>query len=258
MRTTSLAPTARLAPWVRSYAVVETDDDATTRTLVPDSGIIVGFRYRGHAVQEELALPTRSPDFAVVGLRATARRMYTSPNAGIIVASFRPGGASQFFSEPLHELFGKSVNLAELVPRGDIDRVASKLEEAASTAERIAVVESFLVDRLRERARDMVVAHAIRAIDATRGSSRIGDLARELGVARDTLEKRFRRVVGAAPKQLATILRLRRAVEAYRPGTTLARLSVDAGYFDQSHFNRELRSVVGEAPQRFFHSRTYC
>jgi AraC-like DNA-binding protein len=98
----------------------------------------------------------------------------------------------------------------------------------------------------------------VRAIRAAPGSIRIRALAARLGLSQDRLEKRVRRAVGASPKQLASILRLRRAVDAYRPGASLTRLSADAGYFDQSHFIREFRSVTGEAPQRFFGAGDHC
>jgi AraC-like DNA-binding protein len=38
----------------------------------------------------------------------------------------------------------------------------------------------------------------------------------------------------------------------------MARLSAAAGYFDQSHFIREFRSVTGETPQRFFEASDHC
>jgi len=37
-----------------------------------------------------------------------------------------------------------------------------------------------------------------------------------------------------------------------------SRLALAAGYFDQSHFIREFRSVTGEAPERFFRAGGYC
>jgi DNA-directed RNA polymerase specialized sigma24 family protein len=62
--------------------------------------------------------------------------------------------------------------------------------------------------------------------------------------------------VGASSKQLATILRLRRAIQASRQGESLTRLSIDAGYFDQPHFVREFRSYTLErlraSSQAFF------
>ena len=54
------------------------------------------------------------------------------------------------------------------------------------------------------------------------------------------------------------MLRLKTAVAAYRPGASLSQISLDAGYFDQSHFIRDFKSVTGESPIRFFKSGKYC
>ncbi len=108
--------------------------------------------------------------------------------------------------------------------------------------------EAFLLARLRPGPTDPLVASAVRAIGEARGQLRIRALARRLGISQDPFEKRFRRVVGASPKQLESLLRLRHAIESYRPGASLTRLAQEAGYFDQSHFSRELRAAPASLP----------
>jgi len=98
----------------------------------------------------------------------------------------------------------------------------------------------------------------LHAICAAAGAIRVGQIARDLRVSQDTLEKRFRRVVGASPKQFASIVRLRRAVELSRETTTLTALAQDAGYYDQAHFIRDFRAVTGDAPGHFFLNASYC
>jgi methylphosphotriester-DNA--protein-cysteine methyltransferase len=119
------------------------------------------------------------------------------------------------------------------------------------------VAELLLASR-RGAPRDPLVNAALRAIGGSPERVRIGALAAQVGVGQDTLEKRFRRGVGATPKQLASILRLRHAVEGYQRQPSLTRLALDAGYFDQSHFVRALRSATGESPRRFFGAARWC
>lgn len=250
------APSPRLAPFVRAFEVIETQDEMT-HTLLPGTGLSVGFRYGGYArlLEGDASLPV--PDSVISGLRATARRMNTSAGGGMVLAKFHEGGAAQFFDVPLHELFGSTLALEQLVPHADVDRVSSRIAVEKEDAQRIAAFETFLLARLRPAAPDALVLAAVRAVHATFGAVRIGALASQLHISQDALEKRFRRVVGTSPKRLASIVRIRHALQAYRPGMSLSLLSLEAGYYDQSHFIRELRAITGEAPQRFLRQGEY-
>jgi transcriptional regulator GlxA family with amidase domain len=183
--------------------------------------------------------------------------MRTAASSGSVLARFRPGGAAQFFSEPLHELFGATVSLNALLPCSDVDRVRSQVAEGARDGERVSALEAFLAARVGSRSPDAVVTAAVRILCDAHGAVRIRTLARLLAISQDPLEKRFRRAVGASPKQFASLLRLRHAVENYRPGVPLAQLALDAGYFDQAHFSRELRAATGEPPGRFLRAADY-
>jgi len=252
----SVAPSAALAPYVREFMIVEVGDEVT-RVRLPEPGLVLGIRYRGSASIVASGAAARLPGTSLTGISGTARRMRTSAGGAIILARFRIGGAAQFFAEPLHELFGATVALDELVPRADLERTRARALEATGDAGRAAALESLLLARLRPRAPDAVVTAAVRAISDARGVIRIRELARRLGISQDPLEKRFRRAVGASPKQLARLLRLRHAIDAYRPGASLGRLALEAGFFDQSHFNRDVRALTGEAAGRFLRAGEY-
>lgn len=256
MKVTTVAPSPALAPFVRTFTFVETDA-AATRTLLPDTGLVLGFRYGGRAVQLDDGAEHVVPDVPLTGLRFRARTMFTSAGGGIVLAAFTEGGAARFFAEPLHELFGATIALDEIVPRSAVERVASRIAEARTHAERVAAFEAFLLERMKQPV-DALVVEAVKAIRAARGAIRVAELAAGLGIGQDRLEKRFRRVVGASPKQLASILRVRHAVDSYRPGMSFTALSLEAGYFDQSHFIREFRAVTGATPRRFFSAGEHC
>ena len=256
---TSLRPDERLAPFVRQFTVVETDaGEEATRVLIPNSGLIAGFRFAGSATLLEDSRATRMPDVSIAGLRTTARRMVTSAGSGIILAVFRATGAAQFFAPPLHELFGDTIAIDDAMPRRFIDEMHTRIAEAPDHRSRAAIVEEFLLGRRLHRPADPLVEEALLAIGSTHGRIRIAELARRLGISQNSLERRFRQVVGASPKQYGTILRLRHAVKLHRAGATLTEASISAGYFDQPHWNRQFKSVTGAAPQQFFNGVEYC
>lgn len=244
-----LAPSAWLAPFVREFMIVETAE-AVTRVRLPEPGLVLGVRYRGSASLLDGAA-ARLPDLTLTGMTDTARRMRTAAESGVILARFRPAGAARFFAHPLHELFGSTAPLVDLLPRGEAERLQAQVLEAADDRARVAVLESFLGERLRAEEPDPIVRAAVEALSEAQGALPIRALARRLAISQDPLEKRFRRAVGTSPKQFASLLRLRRAIDGYQPGASLAQLALEAGYFDQSHFSRALRAATGQAPGQF-------
>lgn len=256
MQVTRLAPSARLAPFVRGYAIVETRE-AATRALLPERGLVIGFRFAGAADLVEGGVARRVADAAITGIQGTTREMHTAAGSGIVLAMFAPAGARRFFAAPLHELFGQTGALEDLVPRAELARIGGRIADAHDHAARIAELERFLLARLASEA-DPVVDAAVAAIDAARGVVRIATLARRLGISQDPLEKRFRRAVGASPKQLARLVRLQHVIDDPRAGASWSARAVAAGYFDQSHFIREFRAMTGMAPTRFFEPGRFC
>src|SRR5687767_10210699 len=169
MRVIAFLPSRRLAPFVRQFTVVEAQEE-TTRVLVPDAGMAVGIRFSGSASLLTNGTATRLPDATLAGMRDTVRRMQTSAGGGIVLAIFHEGGAAPFFAPPLHELFGATVGLHDLWPRGEVERVISRVHEARGLAERVAVFEDFLLARQATERRDAIVAAAVDAIRAAPAS----------------------------------------------------------------------------------------
>jgi AraC-like DNA-binding protein len=256
---TSLQPGEKLAAVIREFTIVETGpDEEATRVLMPDSGVIVGFRFGGSATLLENDQSTQMPGVTLAGLRSTARRMRTSPAGRMILAVFRATGASQFFPQPLHELFGRTAALDDLVRHSAAEETQTRIAEAADHSERAAIFEEFLLGRQIDRGPDPAVLAAVRAIRLAHGALRIHRLARHLGISQNALERRFRRIVGASPKQYASILRLRHAVKLHRAGASFTEASIGAGYFDQAHWNRDFKSVTGAPPHDFFNRVEAC
>jgi len=239
MRMSELPPSGRLAPWVRTIRVVEYDYAAAVTTLVPEPGLTLAIRFGG------------SPGALVSGMRTTVRHLRTSAGGGVVVAALRELGAAQLFDVPMHELFGGTYDLADLVHRGEVSELQERIALAGSAGARAALLDVWLCGRLRARAADPLVARAVAAIHDAGGALRIAALARRLGTSQDPLEKRFRRVVGATPKQLASIVRIHRVIDGLTSGITLGELAHEAGFADQSHLVRAFRAFTGEPPGRF-------
>lgn len=247
-------PSPALRPYIRAILVLESADGMDNR-VVPDTSIVLSLRYAGAIRTREEGL---LPWFGLSGLRRSPRLLQYEAGAGNIIVLFREGAAGRFFPVPLHELFGASHDLGAFIHGSVLAQLEDRLGEANSVVERVAVVEAFLLERLRVAAEDRMasgdrlVSAAVRRIRETGGIVRIGELLREIPLSRDPFEKRFRQVVGTSPKQFSSIVRFRSLLDGYAKPDSLTRKAYDAGYFDQAHFIKDFRTFTGETPRAFF------
>lgn len=247
-------PCELLRPFVSHFAISESDA-AAEYAVLPDTGLVLGFQYRGSLARLGADAPRSLAPIGITGLQP-GRAIFANPAAvGSVLVFFRPAGAAQFFRIPLHELFAASVSLDSFLPAGELAEIRELLHFAASDQTRVRVVENFLLVRLQSQPADLLVLAAIRGIRSSRGTARIGELAAELGSSQSSLEKRFRAAVGATPKKFAAIVRLRSILDSATPAANLAELAARAGYYDQSHFIHDFRAFTGETPEQFFRAK---
>ncbi|TDX02367.1 helix-turn-helix domain-containing protein [Dinghuibacter silviterrae] len=247
------APTPVLRPYIRSFLVLDTASAMDNR-VVPDTSIVVAFRYAGEVnTAEEGTLPR----LVISGLRKTARVLHYEQGTGNILAILREGAARSFFPIAFHELFGQSINLDTFVPASLLQAVEERLNEATDAVSRVAVVASFLTDRLNDTREDRLITSVVHKIRADKGELPIGALLRDIPLSRDPFEKRFRQAVGATPKQFSSIVRFRNLITTYPKAGSLTRMAYASGFFDQAHFIKDFRAFTGKAPREFFAGADY-
>lgn len=82
----------------------------------------------------------------------------------------------------------------------------------------------------------------------------IADLVRRSGYSQRRMEQQFKHLIGPTAKEIQRILQLRQVVSELHhrsQTTTLGELAYRYGYYDQAHFIRAYRRVLGELPSDF-------
>lgn len=165
---------------------------------------------------------------------------------------FRAGGFGAFTGLDVGSFRDRAVPLAEVLP--DAGSLTERVLDAPTVEGRRRVVEEYLADH--PAAEDPTYRLVLRIIDAMAADqelTRVDQIAERFDIPARTLQRMFRRYVGAGPKWVLRRYRLQDGADLLAKGRTedLAALAAELGYFDQAHFSREFTAEVGMAPLEY-------
>lgn len=254
MKFDTYIPCDLLKPFVKALVIQEITGTSEYKVL-PDTGLVIGFQYKGRLSRIQNNAETPLSISGVSGLADHSKIFKNAPNIGTVLVFFKEAGATPFFRQPLHELFRESVSLDNFMLRSELLCIEEQLAGAKSDTQRIAAVEHFLIGRMTHAQPDKLVLAALTHIHKSKGNIRIKELAEQLCISQSPLEKRFRQAVGTSPKKFATIVRLKHVIQQAGNATSLTELGFEAGFYDQAHFIREFKTFTGDTPEKFFSGR---
>ena len=251
MKIVDFIPTEQLKPFVRTYRIIESQDELVNRVL-PNTSLAIAFRCKGNVNYIRENRYDNLPISTISGIRKSVRLINYSEQTATIVILFKEAGAKAFFKEPLHELFEESVSLDNFIPQKKIAIIEELLAEAKTNNQKIAIIEQFLLSRLHDYKPDKLISAAIAIIQSKKGVIKIKELADTLYISQDAFEKRFRKTIGSSPKQFCYVVRIKSIIDQKQDNQNLIDLAFDAGYFDQPHFNKDFKLFTGQTPSEFF------
>lgn len=189
---------------------------------------------------------TRTPGDVVIGLLPDRVRIAGSVTGECLQVRLSPVLAGQILGTSA--LVGTVTGLDDVLgPMGR--RLSADLPSTGSWEERFAMTLRFLGRRLDSRHTvDREVAYVWQQLHLRHGRADIHALAEETGWSRQRLWSRFRAQVGLSPKHAARLVRFDRAARLLAVGTPPAEVAAQAGYSDQPHLNREVRSIMDATP----------
>lgn len=169
---------------------------------------------------------------------------------------FKPGGFHPFLQAPISTLANRSMP-AQTVFGADCQSLATRIATCATTSAMTLVAEAFLLAQRPQP--DPNVARANRLVAAIADNLGITSVNQLLGTAaidKRALQRLFHKYVGVGPKWVIQRYRLHEAIaqlQAHAP-RDWSRLALELGYFDQAHFARDFRALVGQSPSEYVRS----
>jgi AraC-like DNA-binding protein len=171
----------------------------------------------------------------------------------VLGVKFRPGAFYPFVKSPVSQFTDDALCLEDVFSVNSAD-----LEKAILTPEddnvMVEQAENFLRAHLPER--DETIALINRIVDhiiADRSLTKVDEVVAHFHMNKRTLQRLFNQYVGVSPKWVIQRYRLQDAVDQLAEGEIgdSAQLALKLGYFDQAHFIKDFKMLVGKSPVKY-------
>jgi AraC-like DNA-binding protein len=196
----------------------------------------------------------RDGRLSVVGPDIVAAHPVLRPGGTILGLRFQPGAALNWLGLPMSEIVGREIELADLWG-GKASEISMRLADVATLAGQANLLQELLLQIMPAIAAPggdatMMFAFLQRhAGDADRKMSLLRD---RLDVSERTLRRRSHDYFGYGAKTLDRILRFQRFQTLVGASCApLAIVAAEAGYADQAHLSREIKSLCGMSAATF-------
>lgn len=169
----------------------------------------------------------------------------------LVAVRFRSGRAPAGLGVPADAVRDERVDLAHLWPER-AGRLADALAATTSMAGAQQVLGAAVFATASGRASGASRVEPDPAVPAllrlAGDGARVGAMADAIGLTERQLHRRCLAAFGYGAKVLQRVLRFDRAMRLARGGGELAVVAYRAGYADQAHLSREVRTLAGVSP----------
>ena len=244
-----------LAPWVENHWVLRWDLPAGTTyrsQVLPHPTCNL-------TVERGVARPDAPPAAVLVTGPATRRfDVETAGSGWVWGVRFRPGGFTALAGGVASALAERTVAAAEVLPAATVAALDAFHDTGAAAEEDRERVEAALRPLVGDPDPDhLLVLDVVADMLADRTLLRVAQVAERHGLSERRLQRLFARLVGVGPKWVLARYRVHDVVAALDAGHvgSLADLAAEHGWYDQAHFTRDFRSLVGVTPARYREGR---
>jgi AraC-like DNA-binding protein len=231
--------------------VVSENEAENIYKVLPSTSLVVGFQYTGRLATVNGDKEINLAAAGITGISDSFKIFKNSNDTGTILVYFTEIGLTYFTSCPANELFNQSVSLQNIFDKNQVNDTEEKLSFAKTGKQRIHIVEQFLLSQLKNIQSDKLIVEAVKLIYHSKGTIKIKDLNEKLFISQSPFEKRFRKLVGTAPKKFASIVRFQFVLNDLNNFKSLTEICYEHNFFDQAHFIKDFKQYTGDTPETF-------
>ncbi|WP_110933936.1 helix-turn-helix domain-containing protein [Paenibacillus bouchesdurhonensis] len=169
----------------------------------------------------------------------------------IIGVLFRPGAFHCYGGLPMTDFIDRTASISDIFPF-DASWAENEIFSQGGMDQKLACLEVLLTRNLPEPDPNVdLLNKMIDQIVEDRRITRVDDLVREYNMSSRTLQRMFKQYIGVSPKWVINRYRMHEACESIEKGADITELSLELGYFDQAHFSKDFKAVIGKSPRAY-------
>lgn len=252
-----LLPSPHLMKYVKCFWVLRQTDESlprATEMVLPDGRVEIVFNladsFQRYHANGKIEIQPRT---IVIGQMRKVIQIKPLGKINLFGVRFQTIGAYHFFKFWLDELTDK-IEEFDLIFDQSEKFLAEQINEALTTQNRIARIETLLTKKLSEnKSTDPATEAVIENIRQNFGIVSVNSMAKKFGISQRQLERHFLQKVGVSPKFFSRIIRLQNIHNAIKDkkNASLSNLALSCGYYDQAHFIHEFKEFTGRSPGVF-------
>ncbi|MEM6802006.1 MAG: helix-turn-helix domain-containing protein [Bacteroidota bacterium] len=250
---------------IEIYWEMETASDESSRfedLLLPDCTFNIIFinqpLYTKGQVSKDWKLLKAGVYF--MGQRNTPILLKSKQKLRIFGIRFKPFAFARIFKVPIHQFTDQVFSLRRLFDFSPFqERWLKDILSKIDVEERIEAANALMLSLFEDSLEvDQTLRAQLNYIMDRKGLIKVQDLLSEFGVSKVTLHKHFVNKIGLSPKKISRIWRMNYFLQLkdYIQEENLTSLCLRCGFYDQAHFIKEFKSMLGTPPRQFFEQKS--
>lgn len=250
-----LLPSPKFSGFINYYKYIEGYSQGTFK-IVPSINQELYFHLNaGNYIFSSPGLyQIKHPLIHLIGLHECQQDVYSYIPGNEMIKGFavvfKPNGIQKLFRLSHSEIHRHAID-GESLFRHHTEELWHEIKTAPSIAEMKVRLEAFL--ELYLTVKDFSNAPITGILDSIikkNGLLSLGQLCAEFNISKRTLQRNFIDEIGMPPKEYLQITRLNYALKLLKTSQykNLTELSYLSGYYDQSHYIKDIRKMFGVSP----------
>lgn len=254
LNTIILSTSPLLYPYIEYYKFISGSIQGTFK-IVPSVNQEVYFSLEpdNYSIFSPDRYEVNNPNIFMMGLHDIGQEIYShipeNKYFESFVIVFKPNGIQKLFRLSNSEIQRYAIYGNDIF-KADTEFILARLHQASDPHKMKAELENYLLKLIERSPIDPMMQSISIFIRKNLGILSVGTLADKFHITPRTLQRRFRDEFGLSPKCYIQLVRINTAVAMLYSGKydSLSELAYYSGYYDQSHFIRDVKRTCGSLP----------